>query len=78
VETRPITRLALSRAEAAAALGVSIDHFERHIQPHLHIVYAGKRRLIPTKELERYLAEHATNIAPDRQTPLSLPRFSGD
>jgi excisionase family DNA binding protein len=48
-------RLALSKAEAAKSLGVSVDFFEDHVMPDLRIVRAGRRRLIPVRELERWL-----------------------
>jgi hypothetical protein len=51
--------LALSRREAAAALGMSLSHFQRHVQPHLRCVYSGGLRLYPIAELERWLAEQA-------------------
>lgn len=53
-------RLALSKAEAAEALGVSVDFLEAHVMPELRIVRVGRRRLIPTRELERWLEQHAT------------------
>ena len=43
-ETR---RFAMTRAEAARALGMSINSFERHVQPELRIVRRGKLRLFP-------------------------------
>ncbi len=43
-------RLAMTRAEAARSLGVSINSFERHVQPELRIVRRGKLRLIPVRE----------------------------
>jgi hypothetical protein len=52
-------RLAVTRAEAAQALGVSINSFERHVQPELKIVRRGKLRLIPVREIERWLEENA-------------------
>jgi hypothetical protein len=52
-------RLAITRAEAARALGVSINSFERHVQPELRIVRRGKLRLIPVREIERWLEENA-------------------
>ena len=52
-------RMALSKAEAADTLGVSIDFFEQHIMPELRIVRRGRRRLIPTDELGRWLDEMA-------------------
>lgn len=48
-------RLALSRRDAAAALGMSLSHFQRHVQPYVRCVYSGQLRLYPIKELERWL-----------------------
>ena len=53
------SRLAMTRAEAAHSLGVSINSFERHVQPELRIVRRGKLRLIPVSEIERWLEENA-------------------
>lgn len=50
-------RLALSRRDAAAALGMSLRHFQRHVQPHLRCVYSGQLRLFPVAELERWVTE---------------------
>lgn len=52
-------RLALSKREAAAALGCSVNHFERHVQPSLRVVYSGRRRLFPVRELEAWLEREA-------------------
>lgn len=52
-------RLALSKAEAAASIGLSVDSFERHVLPGLKVVYCGRRRLIPVRELERWLEREA-------------------
>ncbi len=52
-------RLALSKPEAAAALGMSINSFERHAQPELRVIRRGKLRLFPIRELERWLEENA-------------------
>jgi len=54
-----IPRLALSPAEAAAAIGVSRDFLDEHVLPELRIVRRGRRKLIPTRELERWLASEA-------------------
>ena len=56
---RRAPRLALTRQEAAAALGMSINSFERHVQPELKIVRRGRLRLIPVREIERWLEENA-------------------
>lgn len=52
-------RLALTRAEAAEALAMSVDSFERHVQPHLSLVRRGRLRLVAVAELERWLDENA-------------------
>jgi hypothetical protein len=52
-------RLALSRREAAAALGVPLRHFQRHVQPHLRCIYSGQLRLYPVAELERWVSEES-------------------
>jgi hypothetical protein len=60
---RCVERLALSKSEAAEALGISVDHLERHVLDHLRVVYVGARRLIPVVELERYLREQAVPVS---------------
>ena len=50
----PIPRVALTREEAAAALGISLDSFERHVQPELRLIRRGRLRLVPVHELERW------------------------
>jgi excisionase family DNA binding protein len=52
-------RLALSPDEAAQALGVSRDYFDTHVAPDLRIVRRGRRKLIPIRELERWLERSA-------------------
>jgi len=55
---REVPRLAFNQQEAAAALGVSVDHFERHVKAELSVVYSGSRRLYPRTALEQWLADH--------------------
>jgi len=52
--TSPVPRVALTREEAAAAVGMSLDSFERHVQPELRLIRRGKLRLVPIHELERW------------------------
>ena len=59
---RDLPRVALTRAEAAAALGVSLDSFERHVQAELRIIRRGKLRLVPVAELERWAADNAEHV----------------
>lgn len=56
---KAIPRLALSPDEAAEALGVSRDFFDEHIAHELRIIRRGRRKLIPIRELERWLSEQA-------------------
>lgn len=66
-ERRPPIRLALSPDEAAAALGVSRDYFDEHVVGELRIVRRGRRKLIPVRELERWLDEAAAaTLGPGR------------
>jgi excisionase family DNA binding protein len=55
-------RLALSRSEAAEALGISLDSFEPYVQPELRLVRRGRLRLIPVAELERWLDSNAARV----------------
>jgi hypothetical protein len=52
-------KLLLSRREAAAALGVSLSHFQRHVQPYLRCVYCGQLRLYRPDDLEAWAEDHA-------------------
>jgi excisionase family DNA binding protein len=58
--------LALSKAEAAECLGVSVDFLEQHVMADLRIVRRGRRRLIPVAELERWLDRNAARTLEDR------------
>jgi hypothetical protein len=58
-EIAPIPRLALTREEAAASLGMSLDSFERHVQPTIRLCRLGKMRLVPISELARWLEDNA-------------------
>jgi hypothetical protein len=58
-QRRSVQRVALTRLEAAEALGISIDSFERHVQPEVRLIRRGRMRLVPVRELERWAAENA-------------------
>jgi hypothetical protein len=62
--TAPIPRVALTREEAAASYGMSLDSFERHVQPHVAMLRLGRMRLVPIAELERFAAERAERVLP--------------
>lgn len=52
-------RIALTKAEAAEALGCSVDHLERHVLPDLRVIRSGRLRLIPVSELEAWAERNA-------------------
>lgn len=57
---RQAASLALSVDEAAAAIGVSRDTFERHVLADLRVVRVGRRVVVPIRELEKYLERTAS------------------
>lgn len=57
-------RLALTRREAAASLGMSLDSFERYVQPHVKLVREGRLRLVSVRELDRWLEANAQRTLP--------------
>ncbi len=54
-----IPRIALTPAEAAAAIGVGPDFFDANVAPELRLIRRGRKRLVPVSELERWTAENA-------------------
>lgn len=56
---RPVPRIALTREEAATALGMSLNSFMRHAAPELPVVRRGRLRLYPVAALERWVEEQA-------------------
>jgi hypothetical protein len=44
------------------SLGMSLDSFERHVQPELRLIRRGKLRLVPIAELERWADENAESV----------------
>ncbi len=57
----PPPRLALNQKESAAALGVSVPHFVKHIRPYLRAVYLGGAMRYPVMEIQRFLDKEASN-----------------
>jgi hypothetical protein len=57
--TRPVPRIALTREEAARAIGMSLTSFEIHVQPEIRLIRRGKLRLVPVRELTRWADENA-------------------
>jgi hypothetical protein len=49
----------VNRDTAAEMLSMSLDSFERYVQPNVRVVRRGRLRLIPTAELQRRASENA-------------------
>jgi hypothetical protein len=54
-----IPRIALTPSEAAAAIGVGPDFFDANVAPQLRLIRRGRKRLVPVRELERWVSENA-------------------
>jgi excisionase family DNA binding protein len=65
-ERRParpsVPALALSVERACEALGVSWDTWREHVEPDVKLVRVGRRKLIPTSELQAWLERHAERV----------------
>ena len=65
VLTAPVPRVALTREEAAASLGMSVDTFERYVQPQLRMIRsAGRRPFVSLAELARWVDEAGEGTLP--------------
>jgi excisionase family DNA binding protein len=58
-------KLALTPVEAASALGMSRDSFDRYVRDELRLVRKGRLVLVPVSELEQWI---------DRNAALTLER----
>lgn len=54
-----IPRLALTKAEVAEALGVSVDFVEDHVWLELRLIRRGRKVFCPLRELEAWLERNA-------------------
>jgi hypothetical protein len=55
--------LLLTRTQAAAALAMSLSHFERHVQPHVPVVRSGQLCLNRPSDLKGWADQHTTIAA---------------
>jgi hypothetical protein len=58
----PIPPIALPKPAAAAALGMSVDSFERYVMTDVRCIRRGSMRLFPVAELERWADENAERL----------------
>lgn len=66
IETAPSRPLALNVKDAARALGMSEDYFKAKVAPDLRIYRDGRMKLVPVRELERWLEENIAYALGDR------------
>jgi hypothetical protein len=62
--TAPVPLIGLPREQAASALSMSLDSFERYVQPSIRMLRLGRMRLVPVAELERWADETAERTLP--------------
>jgi hypothetical protein len=58
----PVERILYTRDEAATALGMSVDAFERRVQPFIRVVPCGALVQVPPDELRRWARENARSF----------------
>lgn len=63
----PPPRIALRREEAAQALGISDESFDKYVRPHVRVLYLGALKLWPLAELERFAMDES--VLPLRDEP---------
>jgi hypothetical protein len=61
ISTPPI---AVAREVAAEMVGMSVDSFERYVQPEVKLIRKGKLRLVPVEELRRWAEANAERTLP--------------
>jgi len=59
VSEQSTPRFALTPVEAAGALGMSRDSFDRYVRDELRLVRRGQLVLVPVRELERWVDQNA-------------------
>lgn len=59
--------IALAKPDAASALGMSVNSFERYVLADVRCIRRGRLRLFPVEELRRWADEHAERLLPDRK-----------
>jgi hypothetical protein len=58
----PIPAIALPKNAAAAALGMSVDSFERYVMADVRCIRRGSLRLYPVGDLERWADQNAERL----------------
>jgi AraC-like DNA-binding protein len=62
-----------TRKKAAEELGMSLSHFQRHVQPYLPCVYSGRLRMYRPEDVEQGVDEMLTEPVGRRRTHDEAP-----
>jgi AraC-like DNA-binding protein len=54
-----LPRFLYTREESARMLGMSLSHFQRHVQPHVPCVYSGQLRQYRPEDLKAWAEREA-------------------
>lgn len=57
-----VERILYTREEAATALGMSVDTFERRVQPFIRVVPCGALVQVPPEELRRWERDNSRSF----------------
>jgi hypothetical protein len=60
-----VSPIALPKPAAAAALGISVDSFDRYVMADVRCIRRGSLRLYPVTELQRWADENAERLLED-------------
>ena len=60
-----VPRIGLRKEDAARALGLSDESFDRYVRPHIRVVRLGSLRVYPVRDLARFLESRAEPPAGD-------------
>jgi hypothetical protein len=55
----PVSPIAVGAADAAAMLGISDDHFCRHVASELRVIRSGRRKLYPVSDIATWAEQNA-------------------
>ena len=58
--------IALTREQAARSIGMSLDHFEKHVQPEIRLVRRGRKVIVPTAELTAWVERNQEHVLEGR------------
>ena len=61
-----IAPIALAKPDAAAALAMSVDSFERYVMADVRCIRRGRLRLFPVDELQRWANDNAERLLESR------------